>query len=391
MPAPERPLRVALFTYATQPRGGVVHVLELGRALHERGHAVVLHALDASGGGLFRPTPCAARIIPVEPMPGATTLAMVRARIAAYVAALASGGERFDVYHAHDGISGNALATLTERGVIPGFVRTVHHLDEFADPELAALQARSVEAARRCFVVSERWRARLGESFGCDAVVVPSGVDAARLAPPADDVRRALRRSFGFGDEPVFATIGGIESRKNSIAILEAFARVRVQLPHARLVIAGGASVLDHGSYRAAFDARVAELDLGAEIRLLGVLDDDGIARVLHAADAFVFPSLVEGFGLVVLEARAAGLPVVTSSIAPFTEYLGAADADFARPDDAASIAGAMLRAIDPVARERARRAGPAFAARFTWDASARAHLPVYRAAARAEGEVRVA
>jgi glycosyltransferase-like protein len=390
MPAPEPSLRIALFTYATQPRGGVVHVLELGRALRERGHAVVLHALDASGHGFFRPTPCATRIVPVEPMPGATTLAMVRSRIASYVEALAPDGDRFDVYHAHDGISGNALATLTERGIIPGFVRTVHHLDDVADPELAALQARSVAAAQRCFVVSELWRARLVERLGRDAVVVPSGVDAARLAPPDDDVRRSLRRSFGFGDEPVFATIGGIETRKNSIAILDAFVRVRIERPQARLVIAGGASVLDHGAYRAAFDAHVAELGLGAAIRLLGVLDDDGIARVLYAADAFVFPSLVEGFGLVVLEALAAGLPVVTSDIAPFTEYLGAADAHFARPDDAASVAAAMVRAIDPVARERAHRAGPAFAERFTWDASARAHVPVYRAAARA-GEVSVA
>jgi len=387
----ERPLRVALFTYATQPRGGVVHVLELGRALHERGHTVVLHALDASTRGFFRPTPCATRIIAVEPMPGATTLAMVRSRIASYVEALASGGERFDVYHAHDGISGNALATLAEDGVIRGFVRTVHHLDDFADPELAALQTRSVVAAQGCFVVSERWRAHLRERLDRDAVVVPSGVDAARLAAPADDVRCALRRSFGFGDEPVFATIGGIELRKNSIAILEAFARVRVDLPLARLVIAGGASVLDHGAYRAAFDARVAELGLGAAIRLLGVLDDDDIARVLHAADVFVFPSLVEGFGLVVLEALAAGLPVVASGIAPFTEYLGVADAHFARPDDAASIAHAMLRANGTVARRRARRAGPAFVARFTWAASARAHLPAYRAAARAAGEVSVA
>jgi glycosyltransferase-like protein len=391
MPVRERSLRVALFTYATQPRGGVVHVLELGRALHERGHTVVLHALDASGRGLFRPTLCATCIIPVDPMPNATTLAMVRSRIASYIEALAPDGEHFDVYHAHDGISGNALANLTERGVIPGFVRTVHHLDAFADPELAALQTRSIAAARACFVVSDVWRTRLRERLGRDAVVVPSGVDAVRLARPADDVRRALRCSFGFGDEPVFATIGGIESRKNTIAILEAFARVRVDLPQAALVIAGGASVLDHESYRAAFDARVAELGLGAAIRLLGVLDDDGIARVLHAADTFVFPSLVEGFGLVVLEALAAGLPVVTSAIAPFTEYLGGADAYFAQPDDVASIADAMLRASGADARERARRAGPALAERFTWDASARAHLPVYRAAARAAGEVSVA
>ncbi len=390
MPVADRRLRIALFTYATQPRGGVVHVLELGRALYERGHEVVLHALDASGRGFFRPTPCATRIIPVAPMPGAT-LAMVRARIASYVAALGSGGDRFDVYHAHDGISGNALATLTERGVVPGFVRTVHHLDVFADPELAALQVRSVEAARACVVVSELWRTRLRDRFGRDAHLVPSGVDAVQLARPADDVRRAIRHSLGFGDEPVFTTIGGVESRKNSIGMLEAFARVRVELPQARLVIAGGASVLDHGSYRAAFDARAGELGLGDAVRLLGVLDDAAVARVLHAADVFVFPSLVEGFGLVVLEALAAGLPVVTSAIAPFIEYLGTSDAHFARPDDPVAIAEAMLCANGADARERARRAGPAFAARVTWDASARAHLPVYQAVARAAAEVSVA
>ena len=72
-----------------------------------------------------------------------------------------------------------------------------------------------------------------------------------------------------------------------------------------------------------------------------------------RAADALVFPSVKEGFGLVVLEAMASGIPVVTSRIAPFTEYLGDDDVFWCEPDDVESIAAAMTASLDPVAVRR--------------------------------------
>jgi glycosyltransferase involved in cell wall biosynthesis len=99
---------------------------------------------------------------------------------------------------------------------------------------------------------------------------------------------------------------------------------------------------------------------------------------LFRCADALVFPSTREGFGLVVLEAMACGTPVVVSRIAPFTEYLADGDCAWADPHDAASIARAIIEACAPTVADRLRTAGHRVCARFTWQESARRHLEIY-------------
>jgi glycosyltransferase-like protein len=383
---PRDPLRVALFTYSTQPRGGVLHALALAEALHDAGHEAVLYALDDTERGFVRTPRCPSVRVPVAPKAG-DTLAFVRGRIAAYVAAWDKATPAFDVYHAHDGISGNALATLVERGAIPSFVRTVHHIDDFDTAEMTALQDRAIRSAERCFVVSDVWRRRLDTTYGIRASFVPNGVDVDRFSPVSANERAALRERLGYGAGPLFLSIGGIEARKNALATLEAFARVRERLPHARLVVAGGASVLDHSAYRRAFEARAAELRLrfGEDVIVTGVLRDEEIVALLRAAHAFVFPSLIEGFGLVLLEALACGTPTITSAIAPFDEFLGSEDAQLVDPRDPDAIASAMLRSLEPGIVATTAVRGPALARGFAWSASARAHVAAYLTATERE------
>jgi glycosyltransferase-like protein len=380
-------LRVALLTYGTQPRGGVVHALSLTEALVELGHPAVLFALDDTRRGMFREPRCPVVIVPVERESGCdgdareAILPFVRRRIDAYVAAFGRAMRGFDLYHAHDGIGGNALATLAERGEIAGYVRTVHHLDAFADPELAALQERSVLAAERCYVVSAVWQRRLADRFGIAAECVPNGVDLTRFSPLGRPEREALRARLGAADGPLFVAVGGVEERKNALGTLEAFALVRASHPRARLTIAGGASVFDHSAYRRTFDARAAALGLrlGADVVVTGPVPDAEIVDLLRAADALVFPSLMEGFGLVLLEALACGTPAVASNIAPFTEFLGPEDAVFVNPLDPADIAAGMSRVLVPLVASSLRARGPAVAERHTWDACAAVHADRYR------------
>ncbi len=382
-------LRIALFTYSTQPRGGVVHAQSVAEALHDLGHDIVLFALGDSGAGFTRSPRCPFVVIPVERRPE-PTVSFVRRRVAAYLEALESRrlGPAFDIYHAQDGISGNALATLAARGAIDGYARTIHHIDDFADPELAALQERAIVSARAWFAVSELWRTRLRERYGIAADIVPNGVDGARFVPAGDARGSEFRRALGFrdarslDDAHVYLSIGGIEARKNTLATLEAFALVRQQEPGARLVIAGGASVLDHSSYRVVFEARAAELRLtiGTDVLVTGVLSDEQVVAYLQAATALVFPSLVEGFGLVVLEALACGTPVVTSNIPPFTEFLTGDSAFLVDPRDPAALATAMLATREPAVRRRLAEHGRPLAASYTWEASARAQVAGYRA-----------
>jgi glycosyltransferase-like protein len=375
-------LRVAILTHSTNPRGGVIHALELGDALCRLGHHATVHAPDASGAGFFRQTRCATVSVAASPV-GRNVTAMVETRVADYVRHLEAADSRnFDVWHAQDGISGNALATLKERGLIGGFARTVHHVDRFADLRLQARQARAIASADRLFGVSRLWRDRLAREFGRVPHLVGNGVDSERFSPVADAHDAALRSLLNVPvGVRVFLAIGGVEKRKNTLRILQAFRIVHAKHPASRFLIAGGASLLDHDGYQAEFAAVLAASGLpdGVVIRT-GPLPQALMPALYRVADALVFPSIEEGFGLVVLEAMASGVPVVTSRIAPFTEYLGDGDVAWCDPDEPASIAAAMTSALGPSVRDALIARGSAIAARHDWSTVAHAHIPAYEA-----------
>lgn len=378
----KRRLRIAILAHSTNPRGGVVHALELGDALCRLGHDATVHAPDAGGRGFFRRS--LARMVCVTAAPvGRRVAAMVETRIGDYLRHFERAEHRgFDVWHAQDGISANALATLKERGLVSGFARTVHHVDDFADPRLADLQSRAIASADRLFVVSKLWRDFLAREYGREAVLVGNGVDCTLFSPVANTTDAALRVQLNLApDAKVFLAIGGIEQRKNTIGLLEAFRIVHGQYPSSCLVIAGGASLLDHDAYltRFAVVLAVSGLPDGAVIRT-GPLPQALMPALYRAATALVFPSIKEGFGLAVLEAMASGIPVVASRIAPFTEYLGDGDVLWCDPHDATSIAAAMVAALEtPVRRDLISR-GLAVATRHNWATAACAHLPAYEA-----------
>jgi glycosyltransferase-like protein len=361
----------------------VVHALELADALTRIGHDAAVHAPDPTGAGFFRRTRCRTVGVPASPV-GSDVTEMVEIRAADYVRWFERPDHRqFDVFHAQDGISANALATLKQAGLVDRFARTVHHVDRFGDPRLQALQERAITTADRLFVVSRMWRDMLARTFGRAATIVGNGVDMTRFSPhagPADAVLRE-RLGLGRGGGPMFLAIGGVEERKNTHRILEAFRHFHGARPHARLVIAGGSSLLDHGAYQARFAELLSASGLPADaVVRTGTVADPDMPALYRAADALVFPSLKEGFGLVVLEAMASGVPVVTSRIAPFTEYLGDDAVLWCDPSDVASIAAAMAQAVDPAQRSPRIERGFEVARRHDWITAAQAHLAVYAA-----------
>ena len=375
-----RALRIAILAHSTNPRGGVVHALELGDALTRLGHDATVHGPDASGRGFFRPTLCRTIAMAASPV-GRDVTAMVERRIADYIRYFEHVDHRgFDVWHAQDGISGNALATLKARGLVGGFARTVHHVDSFSDPHLAALQSRAIAEADHLLTVSRLWQDWLAREYGRDASLVGNGVDTNRFAPISDASDAALRYRLSIAaDQRVFLAIGGVEERKNTIGIFEAFRIFHANDASSCLVIAGGASLLDHNAYHARFVAAVAHSALpdGAVIRT-GPLPQELMPALYRAAHCLLFPSIKEGFGLVVLEAMASGIPVVTSRLAPFTEYLGDDDVLWCDPRDATSIATAMAASLDGARRTTLITRGMRVAARHDWTATAQAHLATY-------------
>ncbi len=381
------PLRIALLTHSLNPRGGVVHTLALADALHDAGHHVTVIAPVTASQALFRPIKCALDPVPVGPAP--KDLAdMVQDRVAALVAHLAQRIREFghfDVMHAQDSLSGNALATLRERGVIKGFMRTVHHLDDFADARVAAWQLRGFMHADQVLCVSPLWVRELRQRHGIEAALVHNGVDLQRYRPTPEPGDAAVAAAHGLRPgAPLLLSVGGVEERKNTRRLLDAFVRLRAQHPAAQWLVAGGASLLDHGAYVAGFRQALADSGLrtgpGGDVVVAGPVDDDHVPALYRLADAVALPSLREGFGLVALESLASGTPVVVSRTEPFTEYLADDEVCWADPLSPASIAEALQQALDPAWRTRLARATPAVCLRHDWATSAARHLTLYRA-----------
>jgi glycosyltransferase involved in cell wall biosynthesis len=227
---------------------------------------------------------------------------------------------------------------------------------------------------------------------------VRNGVDTRRFRPPRDSAERERdRAAAGFHDELVVLTIGGIEPRKGSLTLLDAFAELCASAPRSDplLVIAGGATLFDYRHEVERFASRVRELGVGDRVRVLGSIGCAEIERLYRAADLFAFPSTTEGFGLAALEALASGLPVVASDIDALQTFLEHERSALLAPvGDSSAFAAALARlAEDAGERDRLRTGGLDLAAGFSWDAAAAANerayaelLPLLEGASRGAG-----
>ena len=372
---------IGIFAHSTNPRGGVVHAMQLAEALCEAGQDATLLAPALPGATFARAPRCPFVLIPAAPAQGVA--AMVARRIAEIAGFLtAQGAPRFDVHHAQDPITANALVELVRRGAIGGFVRTVHHLEDFADPLLADWQDRAVRLADHLCCVSVLWQERIAARTGVAATLVGNGVDTGRFSPVVNERDAPLRRRLGLGEGPVLLTVGGIEARKNTPRVLRAFLRLREARPDATLVIAGGATLLEHGPCQAAFETLLRQSGAAASVIQAGVIADADMPALYRIADVVVSASVEEGFGLCAIEAMAAGAPAVVSRIAPFTEHLREDECLWVNPGNPEDIAQAMRLALRPAVAAQVAARGRAAAARFTWADVAARHAPVYAAAA---------
>ncbi len=386
----EAPLSIRLATYSTKARGGVVHALSLAEALAARGHDVELWALSPDGARFFREPAVPTRLVPVE-----RREEPIDDRILRYADALAdamAGAGPADIHHAEDCLSARAMLRLRADGAIPAVVRTIHHVDRFDSPVLERCQRASIVDVDHRLCVSEYWVGQVRQEFGVQSQVVANGVDERRFADcPA--TRAAAGEYFGWGARPTVLAVGGIEPRKGSRALLRAFAQAGAALPAgALLAIAGGETLFDYRAYRDAWWADVRQLGLrvhegrGAipaecDVAILGPIEDEAMATLYRGADVLAFPSTLEGFGLVVLEALASGTPAVVSDLPVLREHLrDGRDCLMVGVDDVAALAAALVRATgDREVRTRLVAGGRATAAAFSWIRCAERHEAIYR------------
>lgn len=291
--------------------------------------------------------------------------------------------ERFDVLFAPNFVP---PPTRTRRLVL-----TVHDLAFKRFPESTPLATRrwltrldrALVQAAQVIAVSEATKRDLVELYPVDpgrVTVVPHGVDRDLFRPAPSDEIEGVRRRFGING-PYLFFVGGIEPRKNLPRLVRGFARIAGEAD-AVLVVAG-ASVPWNPEGRAELAQVLAGIpeDLRRRIVFAGYLADRDKVALLSGAEALVFPSLYEGFGLPVLEAMACGTPVLTSNVSALPEVAGDA-AILVDPLDEESIADGMKRLLDDRGlRGRLRAAGLARAGGFSWRETARKTAAVLRRA----------
>jgi len=323
-----------LFLSTSMGMGGAdQQLLSAARELRARGHDIMIVSLTALGAmgieaqaeGFRAESLGMARGVP-DPRGLLRLVRLVRAW-------------RPDVIHSHM-VHANLLArALRVMAPVPALVSTIHNITEGGALLMAGYRASNAlvdhmtiisQAAADRFIRDRIVPRRL-------LTVIPNGVDPRQFARVAPEARDALRRSLALGDEFAWLAVGRFELAKDYPTMLRAFATVRERHPGALLLLVG------EGALQAESEALARTLGLAPAVRFLGVRRD--VPQVMRAADGYVMSSAWEGMPMVLLEAAAAGLPIVTSDVGGTGEVVADGSTGFlAPPRDPAALAAAMTR-----------------------------------------------
>ncbi|WP_135554042.1 glycosyltransferase family 4 protein [Paenibacillus cymbidii] len=253
----------------------------------------------------------------------------------------------------------------------------LHSLTYVSRPMIVPLLASSCMASADLIVVnSMSLGARLQERFPQFAEVIRKvhlGVDLDRFAPPTPQQKTKLQEAYGVRGRFVVAFAGRLIPRKGIPVLLRAFRQVKLVVPSARLLVAGGAQ---QRGYKTRLVRLARKLRLGPGVRFVGVVPHGRMHRVYRAADCFVCPSQKhEAFGLVNVEAMACGIPCVASDNGGIREIVvhdrnGCLIEEYAKPD---RFAATLVRlATDRQWREQlGAQAREDAAALFDWQQTA--------------------
>jgi glycosyltransferase involved in cell wall biosynthesis len=372
----ERPITLAYDASAVpgRPVGAGTYTIELARALaQQRGLRVVTIARRDDRARWEEISGADASVLALAPSHRVARLLFQEIGLSRSL-----NGRQIDVIHAPH-------YTVPRRARQP-VVATVHDLTMVEHPEWhertkAAYFAHAIAAAAKHAKVvicpSEYSAARFIERYApvAQVRVIAHGIDHQHFSPtePSPGSDRLALDAFGIPAR-YLCHLGTLEPRKNLLNLIAAFDRVALADEQIGLVLAGG-----RGWAMSRLDQAISASPHRDRIFTLGYVRDDVVPALLRNAAAVVYPSFEEGFGLPALEALACGAPLVTSRSSVMAELADDA-AVLVDPLDQRDIAAGIAQVLgenDPKRRERA----IARAARFSWQASADAHLEAYRAA----------
>ncbi len=286
--------------------------------------------------------------------------------------------DRLDLFHATHYV----IPPLARARAVVTIHDIIHVLyPQFLPSRAALLYARvmirrALKRADRIITVSYNSKRDLVDYFG----ITPASIEVVYNGVASDfraDIPRAERErvagKYGL-PRPYLLFLGGEKPHKNVRNVLRAYAEARRAraLPHA-LVLAGPMP-----KNRSRVEALIAALDIESRVFRPGIVPEEDLPGLFAGADAFLYPTLYEGFGLPVVEAMACGVPVLTSSTSALQEIAGGY-AQLVDPMDVDAIArGIADLATDPRRRARYSELGKRRAGEFSWDRAAEHTLRVY-------------
>ena len=275
------------------------------------------------------------------------------------------------IFHAHDWLSLDAARTLKYEYKLP-IVATLHatewgrHGGIFSEisRQIAEREYWLTYEAWRLVVCSEFMRGEAGRLFNCPAdkiEVVYNGVEPSRFAGTCDD---AVRAKWAAPEEKIVLYVGRFVREKGIGVLLGSMSAVLAQEPNARFVVVGG------GADAAKYEGFARWSGLSNRVTFAGFLQGEPLHELYRVADVAVFPSLYEPFGIVALEAMAAGVPVVASDAGGLKEIVvHDATGTSTYAGDASSLAWGIRRVLGDPARARrlASSASARLGVEFDW------------------------
>jgi phosphatidyl-myo-inositol alpha-mannosyltransferase len=368
--------------YSFDVPGGVQsHVLQLAKVMRARGNEVSVLAPASPHVSLPDYVVSAGRAIPI-PYNGSVARLQFSPAVHGRVRRWLTDGD-FDVLHLHEP-NAPSLSMWALR-VAEGPIVATFHTSTTKSLTLAVFQSvlrpwhEKIVGRIAVSDVARRWQM---EALGSDAVEIPNGVDVDSLAsaPPLDGYPRPGKTVLFLGryDEP----------RKGMSVLLKALPRVLKRFRDVQLLIVG------HGDED---ELRAQAGELARHMRFLGLVDDAGKASAMRSADVYCAPNIGgESFGIVLVEAMAAGTPVVASDLDAFRRVLR--DGEIGRlvpvglTDSGAALADALIEMLanDPL-RERYVAAANEAVGRYDWSVVASQIMRVYETVATSGSKVQVA
>lgn len=302
------------------------------------------------------------------------------------VQALIAASGPFDLIHVHDWLPSFASLELQEAYSLP-LVATIHATERgryrgslYSDLSRAidAAESRLVRDAQRVITCSLAMQQEVHTFYGVAAErinVIPNGVDSSHLRRLRAQDLSDFRRRFAKSEERIVFNVGRLVYEKGADLLVESAALVLSQVADVRFVIGG------RGPLFASLGQRIAAMHLDDKVTLTGFLSEEERDQLYVVADVCVFPSRYEPFGIVALEAMAAGTPVVVSDVGGLGSVVQHGKTGLtAYSEDVHSLAWAIVRTLNDrqAARARAEMALDYVETSLAWPVIAGMTLDVY-------------